>query len=465
MKTWDFLSMAVEITGYLGYIWAVKKFCKKYLQISAGKELLFGIILFVGWLSINSIYVCVHLPHIVYALLCDLFFLALVFWIFQGNIGKKMLAAAILLAVRMFAGNFCEAFFACLSLFLMHTIKNISEPLLNEWESCLITGFVYASWIGGVCWMKNHLASVFNGKTQKWYILAAAPLLFLVIVFDIASWGATNGVMIRSGGNMGIYYDQIFSHMEFLVLSALSILGAGFYLFGMNKIYLEQRKSSQYHSQIAAYRMLEEQYSQAERLRHDMKNHVIALSGLLEKKEWEKMNDYLRKMEDSGSLKSGEEITGNMVVDALLYQKRKLAEQENIRWECDVQIPGRCCINEFDLCVLFGNLLDNAVEACGRLQYDPSDGRERFINIQAKIVKSCFLLDIKNSADVTENHGTEFMKKAKKYPKEHGIGLLNVQDVAAGYNGIMNIETQNGIFEISVMIPLTNAVHNIKQAV
>ena len=45
-------------------------------------------------------------------------------------------------------------------------------------------------------------------------------------------------------------------------------------------------------------------------------------------------------------------------MDAILYQKQRQAEWENIKWECDVRMPKECCINEFDLCVLFGNILD-----------------------------------------------------------------------------------------------------------
>ncbi len=189
----------------------------------------------------------------------------------------------------------------------------------------------------------------------------------IITVFDVAAWGASNGVMVRSEGNMGVYYDQIFSNVEFLVLALLSMVATGFYVFGMNRIYLEQEKSSRYHSQIAVYKMLAEQYGQSERLRHDMKNHIIALSALCWNREWEKMEDYLKNMEGI-ALDVGGDVTGNKAVDALLYQKRKRAQEENIKWECDVQIPKGCCINEFDLCVLFGNILDNALEACGRLQ-------------------------------------------------------------------------------------------------
>ena len=122
-----------------------------------------------------------------------------------------------------------------------------------------------------------------------------------------------------------------------------------------------------------------------ERLRHDMKNHIIALGGLLENKEWEKMRSYLKNMEEGAGIRTGEEVTGNQVVDALLEQKRKAAEEKNILWECDVQVPKSRCISEFDLCVLFGNILDNALEACERLPYSEATDRKRgFIKFRQK---------------------------------------------------------------------------------
>lgn len=249
-----------------------------------------------------------------------------------------------------------------------------------------------------------------------------------------------------------MYYDQLLSHVGIGILSALFLLSAGFYLFGMDRIYLEQRKSSQYHSQITAYKMLERQYRQSERLRHDMKNHVIALSGLLRRREWEKMEKYLENMGESGSLGiMGEDTTGNMVVDAVLRQKRERAETNHIQWECDIQILGDSGIQEFDLCVLFGNLLDNAIEACEKVRRKD----DCFIRIQGGTIKKCFLMVVKNSAEgivypVSEKNCHDL--------ENHGIGLLNVRDIVHKYHGELEIEAGEGIFTITILIPFHETV-------
>lgn len=459
-----FVGYFITILCYFGYLCMVQKFCNGYLKISNKNKNLFVIFGFCIGMLINAMSKCYSIPNIIVSLLNHIFFIGLILLLFQRNTAKKILVFSILTALTTLVKNFCVSFFSCLLLFGLHKGEKITVPFLGEAELNLINCISLVITILVIYWASKHLTSIFYCKTGKWYIILAIPLLAITAIIDVANWGASNGILVRSGGNMGLYYDQIFSHAAFCVLTVLSILGAGFFVFGMDKIYLEQKKSSQYDFQIAAYKMLEEQYSQSERLRHDLKNHIIALVGLLENKEWKKMERYLKNMENSADFGIGEELTGNRVVDILLYQKRKIAERKNIIWECDVQIPKICLIDEFDLCVLFGNILDNAVEACERLQHNELYCTQRqFINIQAKTVKKFFLLEVKNSANMAGKHKIGFIDKEKS--KERGIGLLNISDVVHRYNGALSIEVQNNVFVISILIPLSNTVHDIKQVI
>lgn len=457
-QLFDDTDIFIEALCYAGYLWTAGKFCKTYLETSKRNALLFVVFSFIGWLLINIANRWYFIPYIFLIMLNHIIFMGLVFLLFQEDKGKKFLAASILMVVITLVGNFCNSFLSCLALFFRHTGKKSSEVYLDEWEGRLISCISFCLVMLAVYWISKHLISVFCRKPGRWYVLLAVPLLAITAVTDVANWGAANGIMVKSGKTMELYYDQIFSHTEICVLTGLSMFAAGFYVFGMDRIYLEQEKSSQYHVQIAIYKLLEEQYRQSERLRHDMNNHIIVLSGLFQSREWEKMGNYLKNMEDC-ILETRGDSTGNKAVDALLYQKWKWAKKENIKWECDVQIPGECRINEFELCILFGNIVDNALEACKRLPC----GESRFVNIQAKTVKKCFLLEVKNSMNVTEKYIHGFTNK--KNPQGHGIGLLNVRDVVYRYNGAVNVKAENGIFVISILMPLNHAAHDIKQTV
>lgn len=359
---------------------------------------------------------------------------------------------------------FSESLISCLLLVWKHTAERVDIPVLGSAEDGLLVWGSLGIAIMTVCGMRKRLKAVFWGKSGKWYAVLILPLLVVATVTYAANWGASYGILYRSGGNLGLYYDQIFSYVGWGVLSGLSLFAVGLYVFGMDRIYVEQKKAEQYHAQVAAYQMLEEQYRQSERLRHDLKNHVVALSGLWEDQEWEKLGVYLKKMENSAGLGAYGEATGNRVVDVLLYQKRKTAEAKGIVWGCDVRIPKPCGISEFDLCVLFGNILDNAVEAC-----EKSGGRETeqkgrpYIRVRAGTVKKCFLLEAANSTAVADRSkgghaGTEYIQ-------ERGIGLLNVGDVVERYDGAMRTEIQDGVFIISVLIPLEGAAHDMKRVV
>lgn len=451
-RIWEFKWILGLLPCYLGTIWATGKFCKKYLKIAKRNEILFWGFLLSSWLLMGAIGECRLVPYMILTPAKQIFFIVLVCVLFQGEQEKKIFASSLLLMVNALLKAFCESLLCCAALLFMHTVRKIPEPVVGGeagyWIACL--GFLAA--MGGICWMSRHFSSVFSGKKGRWYLIAAIPLLVVLAVFDLAKWGAGHGILLRSGGNFNLYYDQLFSYTGNCVLTALSMFAAGVYLFGMDRIYLEQEKSSQYHAQVMAYKMLEEQYSRQERLRHDLKNHLIALSGLLENREWEKMRGYLSRMFENGSLVNDEEMTGSSAVDALLYRKRKEAKEKKIRWECEVHIPGECGINEFDLCVLFGNILDNAVEACDRMMVHRKHDADCFIRVQAKKVKKFFLLEVRNSADKAEQYKAGHSNKGNA--KEHGIGLLNVRDVVQRYHGVMNVESQDGAFTISLLLPM-----------
>lgn len=433
----------------IAHAWAADRFCKERLKVTAYKEMAFVSGVFLLWLAADLIACFVPVPYLCLTLACQGALTGLVVLLFEAEWQKRIFAAAAFLTVYTLAANFCGSFLSCLSLVFMHRVRNIREPFLDGGIGSLIDGLNMLLVILILYHLSGHLLSVFEANTGKWYTTAAIPLLIVVVVMDIVNWGASHGILVRSGGNAGVYYDQIFSHVGICVISALSAFGAGFYLYGLDRIYLEQRKSSQYHSQVAAYQMLESQYRQSERLRHDMKNHVIALSGLLKDRDWEKMEDYLETMGQWGSLGMGEETTGNKVVDAVLGQKRQKAENSGILWECDVRVPGADSIDEFDLCVLFGNLVDNALQECERMKQKD----HCFIRVQGGLVKKCFLLDIKNSAEAKDKGNLD----------RYGIGLLNVRDIVHKYNGEIEISAEPDIFAITVLIPLADAGYDIKQ--
>lgn len=297
----------------------------------------------------------------------------------KGEKGIRMASMLVtVITLVSLADIFFDALLSCLLLLWKHTAGGISVPVLGdgkEIELELLSWISFGLAVVAVYGLRKRLKAVFQGKPWRWYAILILPLLMVAIVIYMANWGASYGVFFRSAGDMGIYYDQIFTYIGWGVLSGLSLFAVAVSVFGMDKIYVEQKKAEQYRVQAAVYQTLEEQYTQAERLRHDLKNHVLALRGLWEEKAWEKLGDYLKRMEDGARFGKGEEATGN--------------------------------------------LLDNALEACGRLQQkgkEKGQGEPPFIRVQAQTVKSCFLLEVINSMDAEEQR--EEMIKNRREERE-----------------------------------------------
>lgn len=435
---------------YLMDAFSVRWFCGKYFDCAKEKERLFMGSCFGGAILLNILNRYLAISYIFKAAMRHLLLLALIVWLFCGNGKKKILAASLLITIRTLVWTFCQSFLCVLTLVFLHTVKKVEEPFIGVRGEYVIAFLAFGAGAAAVAVLAGHLWSVFADKTENWYLVLAFPMLAVALLVEVALWGASNGIMVTGGMGWNVYDNQLFSHAGIGALSVLAMAAVCFYLFGMDKIYTEQRTREQYQAQVSFYKMLEGQYRQMERLRHDMKNHLIGLQGLLKNREWEKADAYLCRMMEEGKLAEVVEATGSKAVDALLFQKRTAAKKAGIDWECQVMTPAPGNVDEFDLCVVFGNLLDNALKACMELEGD----RDKFIHIQAGKVKRCYLIEAANSALADRNGKGGSQGRQMANVAGHGIGLLNVGDVVKKYEGVMHKEQENGVFRISILLPL-----------
>lgn len=429
----------------LGYAIAVYDFCTNYLTITAVRRKIFIPVFFLGGILLNGLCMFPGVPSVVSHLLYYTLFTLFLSVICTEKLIPKLLASIILITLRLLVGNFAGSFLCILYLAGANFMTSGTITALNNTANNIIDGLTYLTTAATIIWLKKRLAAVFEPQMRNHHTLLIKLLLPLIVIVEIVNLGASNGILVvsnpHSGRYWGLFYDQIFSHAAVCLLTALSMCIAGGLVFGMSKLTMEQQKTEQYHLQIQFYKMLHEQYSQMERLRHDMKNHVLSLHGLWKGREWDKMGNYLESMAQNGNIDTSDEVTGNRAIDALLYHKKKQALQYGIRWEADVQFPQKCPINEFDLCVLFGNILDNAIRACT----ESDTHSERFVTITAQQMKHCLLIVARNSTKLQDQEKINT-----------GIGLQNISETVRKYNGTFRYEVKNHVFEASVLLPFAN---------
>ena len=204
--------------------------------------------------------------------------------------------------------------------------------------------------------------------------------------------------------------------------------------------------------QVDHYRDLEVNNQKLQSLRHDMKNHIITILGLLNYNDVITAKEYMNKLTEESGLFSESVQSGNKAVDALLNTKFIVASNYKIKLDCDIRIPKFGIISDFDLCIILGNSLDNALEACQRI----GNSKGCFISIQSSIVKSYLVLQIKNSTDEKEMD-KDSLRSKKNNPYNHGIGLESIKSTISKNHGTMDISIQDYIFSLSMMLPMNRS--------
>ena len=133
--------------------------------------------------------------------------------------------------------------------------------------------------------------------------------------------------------------------------------------------------------------------NQLKGFRHDIKNHWVALSGYFSNGDYEGGKKYIEQI--SGTFSEGETIdTGNIALDAIISTKKALADEKGIRFDATVQIPEQIPVDAADICIIFGNSLDNAIEACEKIKTD-----DKYINLSVIYEENSILCKIVNSIE------------------------------------------------------------------
>lgn len=181
--------------------------------------------------------------------------------------------------------------------------------------------------------------------------------------------------------------------------------------------------------------------------RHDYHNHIqtlLALSG-----DEEKVREYLLTLNDDLTQVDTVLKTGNVMVDAILNSKLSLIKSKNITVNAKATVPSELKVSEIDLCVMIGNLLDNAMEACLR----QPEGEHRFIRVFIGVFKDQLYISVSNSVSgEIKKSGRTYL--SSKNSETHGFGLMRIDRLVSKYGGYVNRQNEEGAFATEVMLPL-----------
>lgn len=195
------------------------------------------------------------------------------------------------------------------------------------------------------------------------------------------------------------------------------------------------------------YQEVETMYKKMRGWRHDYKNHIQMMKALLLSGELDKLETYLDELDTDLNTIDTVVKTGNAMADAILNSKISLAYSKDIKVKVDAHIPVKLKMSELDLCVIIGNLFDNAIEASLKL---PSN--ERLIRIY---------MDMKNTQlYISFTNFTSTLKQTKvgnrfntTKGKGHGLGMIRIDNIIERLDGYLSRNSEDGAFTTEILIP------------
>lgn len=205
-------------------------------------------------------------------------------------------------------------------------------------------------------------------------------------------------------------------------------------------------------TQIAAQQkqmeLLQSNIRKTSRIRHDIRHHFLAMEGLLKDNDIEGLKAYIHQSIAPFPVQSAKVFCDSPAVNSLLCYYMEQAEKEQADISANVSLQDVIPIPDAELCIIIGNLLENAVEACQRMK-----SQERFLDVKLSMPSSSILMvQVCNSYEGTVQQMADGSFLSSKRKAQKGIGLSSVLSITEKYNGIARIEHQKQLFQVSVII-------------
>lgn len=204
--------------------------------------------------------------------------------------------------------------------------------------------------------------------------------------------------------------------------------------------------------QIAAQKkqmeLLQSRIQETSRFRHDIRHHFLAIDGFLQNDDTDGLKEYIRQSVTLLPGQMAQIYCDNVAVNALLCYYKEQAEKAQIKTTFRILLPKTLSVPDTELCIIIGNLLENAVEACQRMK-----SGDRFLEAALSMAGSSLLaILVSNSyeGDVQQaGDGTFLSSKGKG---RRGIGLSSALNIAEKYSGVAKVEHTGQVFKVSLLL-------------
>lgn len=324
--------------------------------------------------------------------------------------------------------------------------------------------FVLASWL----WKGDILIVVNGTEVIKWGVYILNILIRLLVIICVYGLLKNFQYKIQIGDLIALTFDFLivlimffislysFLNLDTIVLHTLDVVTMTFsfvfmvhFLYSKNIFHLREQEQknkmqiAQLHQQYSYYR---DKFREEERIRsiyHDMKNHLLVLEGSQTSVGTNQMVEKLRSQ-----IADYENYihTGNEFLDIIVREKATVAKEKGIDFNVLVHFEDGLFLDALDISVIFGNALDNAIEASEKLPQ-----AQRLITVKAERRQDMLVIIVSNNT-LSDTPVPKQTSKTDSYL--HGFGLSNIRNAVEKYGGQCSINIENGIFTLKLILPI-----------
>ena len=205
-----------------------------------------------------------------------------------------------------------------------------------------------------------------------------------------------------------------------------------------------QARNHQLSTQALQYGNLQDKITEARRAKHDVRHHITLMKKYLEDKDYTALNEYLNNYQQSIP-DEHIQFCKNTAVNAILLYFSGRTHEYGITYTVSASIPENIPVAETDLSILFGNLLENALDAC-----ITEKNKDKKIIVRATTDDHSLCVTIDNTFTGSLNLNEEGLFISSKH-EGLGLGTESIKSIAGKYNGMCQFEANDGMFLASVM--------------
>jgi len=329
------------------------------------------------------------------------------------------------------------------SLFIFSIIFNVSvDDMITTFRIyrfvCLITSKLILFYVTRII-LKLKIYKIKNTPLSVWVLMTIIPMLTIFIMVTITETAVFNN-------DLRITFYLLVSIIGLILINIIFYflfmkLGKEYEVITENELLKYNNMLQNKHSAE-----IKELYKEVQTMRHDMKNQFISIRSSIQDENFNKAIDYANIIIENINNTRKFLFTKNDMFNAIVNNKLSEANIKGIKTSYRINYELDECMEDADINILFGNLFDNAIEACEKLK----NNKEIILVIDKK--RDYIFIEVKNTIDKSILKENPNLLTTKHSKLNHGIGVRSIKKIVEKYDGIINYYEKGNIFSCNILL-------------